>query len=152
MAECVPLNSAALGKAMANLPGEKCCSAVTAWMAHGIAVDPNLPMPWSALAGLLDITSCTAEAWEGGECSEEPYGVHIGDEKTMKEIFTYICIQWDAGCNTDKMTGTAVVATDIVVPFQAPDVKAKTCALAGVGTSAPAAAPLPAPEPMGPMA
>merc|ERR1719379_1552392 len=142
MAECMPLKSAALCNVMMTLPGEKCCSAMTAMIAHGIANDPNLPLAWSSLADMLEITSCTADAW--GQCTDAP--IHVGDADTMKKVLTYLCEQWDAGCNVESMTGTGTAATDIVPPFKAVE-KKTMCDGAG-----PAEAPMPAPEPMGPTA
>merc|ERR1719316_420869 len=90
---------------------DKCCSALTAAFAYDIAknrVQQWTGMPWSNAVTVIGIDTCTATDW--GNCASDP--VHIADDETFQKVASYICNNWDTGCNIDSLVGT-----DVVKPF-----------------------------------
>jgi len=109
---------------LTGLPTDKCCKAIYAISSQILAFDAILEPAgesWNHIMKAAGIEACTAVAF--GACTEgmlnhwpEDWAwlpsdyTHVGLPNTMKLVYTYMCDNWDSGCEVSTFAGSGALA------------------------------------------
>jgi hypothetical protein len=139
--------------------GDDCCNVLSTAIMYAVSRNDKLPMPWTALSGMIGITGCPDYVVAIGGCTDEAKYINSPDDETGGKAFRYGCDKY-ADCNVENLVGTGVAA-GFQGPLQAGMKESMMCEMAdkfgpAPTTAAPTtlapttAAPAPTPAPPAP--